>query len=106
MSNFGNALFNDAVFGISASISFPQLYAYNNQHTSVKGIATSPTDGVVKLGGLDANRFDLSLDGQTFTSSINIQYGFNDVWLGVTALNGDSGTLNAQIGIPTEKIKL
>lgn len=62
--------------------------------------ATSPTGGVLMFDGLHADRFQASLNGVTWSSSIVIPAGTSTVYLGVVAQSGDK-TLAARVCLPT-----
>jgi hypothetical protein len=78
------ALANAAYATLAASVpgcSFPAISAPMGERTAVEGSITTLVGGTVRT---DSDRFDLSLDGETFTPTIEVEAGTTDVWLGVT----------------------
>jgi hypothetical protein len=101
-TRYGDA--SDGPVGVVASYpaittigaSFPAISAPLGVPTSVEGSVTTPVGGTVRT---DSDRFDLSLDGETFTPTVEVEAGTTDVWLGVTPQAGD-GPLSAKVGVP------
>ncbi len=67
---------------------------------TTQAIVYSPTGGRLVFGGTFGSRFQASLDGSTWASSISIPAGTSTVYLCVTRQSGDS-TMTAQVGIPS-----
>lgn len=66
---------------------------------SVPAVVTSSQGGLVRYRGADADLFEISLDGTTWSSSADVPVGETDVFLRVTP-EAPATTLTAEIGVP------
>lgn len=66
---------------------------------SVPAVVTSTHGGLVRFRGTDADLFDVSLDGTTWASTVDVPIGETDVFLRVTPETPGT-TLSADIGVP------
>ena len=66
---------------------------------SVPAVVTSSQGGLVRYRGADADLFEISLDGTTWSSSADVPVGETDVFLRVTPETPGT-TLSAEIGVP------
>lgn len=74
--------------------------APRSTRTTATATVYSAQGGPVQFRGTHASRFEVSLDGTTWASSVTVPAGVTTVYLGVTPQGGDT-TLTAQIGIPS-----
>lgn len=66
---------------------------------SVPAVVTSTHGGLVRFRGTDASLFEVSLDGTTWASTVDVPVGETDVFLRVTP-DTPGTTLSAEIGVP------
>jgi hypothetical protein len=66
---------------------------------SVSELRLTSNGGTIKFDGTHAARFSLSLDGNTWGSTIAITQGTQNFYVGCTPQNGDT-TLTARLGVP------
>lgn len=69
------------------------------QRSVTTAAVISAQGGLVQFRGTHASRFEVSLDGVTWSSTVTVPAGTSTIYLGVTPQLGDT-TMTAQIGIP------
>ena len=67
--------------------------------STVAGTVYSPSGGRLVFGGTHGSRFEASLDGSTWASTVVIPSGTSTIYLGATRQAGDP-SLSARVGVP------
>ena len=68
--------------------------------TSVQATVVSQNGGTLVFDGVHASRFNASLDGATWASTIAIPAGTTAIYLRFTPQSGDT-TVTARVGVPS-----